>query len=153
MKVFFEEIWQTITSEKKAIESSLVPEIAVSVSNFLQSLALDLSKWDKVTELALRYFTFEGMELKHTCCRMLLKGCEWSEEEIMEIEDEYREKLDLLELLLQYFQVADRSFESQGGQGDKFTSFLITERSPRVHHELANIETIQLTAYEKSKAE
>ncbi|RWA09811.1 hypothetical protein EKO27_g5279 [Xylaria grammica] len=76
-----------------------------------------------------------------------------SEEEVVEIEDEDWEKLDLLELLLQDFQIAYRAFENQDRHGDKFTNFLTKEWAPRMQKELADIEAIQLTADEKRKAE
>ncbi|KAI1127598.1 hypothetical protein F5Y10DRAFT_242571 [Nemania abortiva] len=161
MKVFFKHIWQITTSrrgtpyEKEIIvlESISFPDIGKKISNLFKSLSIDLSEWERVTRLALRYFTFETLGLQHTCCELPKIQPEWSEEEIMEIEDENREKLDLLELLLQDFQIAYGSFESQDGQGDRFTNFITAVWSPKIQQVLADMETFQLTANDKLKAE
>ncbi|GAW24011.1 hypothetical protein ANO14919_135900 [Xylariales sp. No.14919] len=159
-KVFFEMLWENTTGrtrhddeQEPSMKSSSVPGIAGKISDSLQNFALDLSRWERVTRLALRYFTFEVLELRHTCCRMPHPSNELSEEEIVEIEDEDWEKLDLLELLIQDFQIAYRVFENQDGHGDKFTNFLTKEWAPRIQKELASVEAIQLTADEMRKAE
>ncbi|KAI0547162.1 hypothetical protein F4679DRAFT_555052 [Xylaria curta] len=161
MKVFFRMIWRMgkTTREGDTIwkcrlrRSDFIPKIAERISSFLRSLALDLSQWDRVTILALRYFTFQVLELRHTCCFLPWSVCELSDDDIAEIEDENRVQLDLLELLLQDFQVAYDRFESQDSQGDKFTSFLTAEWAPKMQQTLADQEAIQLTAYEKMEAE
>ncbi|KAI0421685.1 hypothetical protein F5X98DRAFT_389923 [Xylaria grammica] len=160
MKVFFEILWQNTTGRIRccakqgpSMESTSIPEIAGKISDSLQNFALDLSRWERVARLALRYFTFEALELRHTCCRTPPSSNELSEEEIVEIEDEDRETLELLELLLQDFQIAYRAFKNQDGYGDKFTNFLTKEWAPRMQKELADIEAIRLTADEKRKAE
>ncbi|KAI0125524.1 hypothetical protein BJ170DRAFT_596772 [Xylariales sp. AK1849] len=159
MKAFFEQIWETTTGRWRheegipPIESASVADIAEKISNFLQSFALDLSRWDVVCKLALRYLTFEALELRHTCCRMPWGAAKWSVQEIEDIEDEDREKLDLLEFLLQDLQIAYRTFECPNGKGDRFTNFLTTEWSPRMQQVLAGIEVIQLTANDRLEAE
>ncbi|KAI0799046.1 hypothetical protein GGR55DRAFT_692968 [Xylaria sp. FL0064] len=175
MKVFFEGIWQNamiscemfpewspeiypkwslrVYCERRLpIESTSMPEIVEYISTCLRTDAPDLSKWDKVAKLALRYFTFEVLDLQHTCCWEPWTDYQWSEEETKEIEDEHRERLDLLEVLLEDFQVAYCAYESQDGQG-KFTSFLTREWSPRMQQVLAGLESVQLTAEEKLNAE
>ncbi|KAI1420862.1 hypothetical protein F5Y12DRAFT_85019 [Xylaria sp. FL1777] len=161
MKLFFRMIWRMskITREGDIgwpcglRGSDSIPKIAERISSLLRSLALDLSQWDRVTTLALRYFTFEVLDLRHTCCFMPWGECELSDDDIGEIEDENRVQLDLLELLLQDFQVAYDRFESQDSQGDKFTSFVTAEWAPKMQQTLADQEAIQLTAYEKMEAE
>ncbi|KAI0532208.1 hypothetical protein GGR58DRAFT_491002 [Xylaria digitata] len=160
MKALFEIIWAYITNTSvhirvrvTSIESTSIVDIAEKISKFLRSFALDLSKWDRVTKLGLRYFTFEVLELRHTCCHMPFTEHNLPEEDIMEIEDEDREKLDLLERLLQDFQIAYCNFKLQDGQGDAFTNFLTTEWSTRMQQELARIESIRLTPDERLKAE
>ncbi|KAK5635392.1 hypothetical protein RRF57_011104 [Xylaria bambusicola] len=162
IKLLFKRVWNdniyTVCAHdaynpELLITSSSVPIMAKIISSFLRNLTVDLSKWDRVVALALRYFTFETLELQHTCCNIPYEECQLSEEEIMEIEDENRQKLDRLELLLQDFQVGYSSFEIPDGQGDKFTSFLNTEWSPRMQQELADMEALQMTEDEKLRAE
>ncbi|KAI1349286.1 hypothetical protein F5Y01DRAFT_187508 [Xylaria sp. FL0043] len=160
MKAFFRDIWQLdeVVGERRSepeisIESTSIHGIAETISESLQSLGLDLSKWDRVVMLGLRYFTFEALELQHTCCRVPWKESKFSEEEIAEIEEEHRERLNLLELLLEDFQIAYCNFKNPDGKGDKFTSFLTEEWSPTMQQALAGLEAIQLTAEEKKKAE
>ncbi|KAI0863793.1 hypothetical protein F4860DRAFT_501756 [Xylaria cubensis] len=161
MKMFFQMIWRMskttrdgdVSWECGLRGSDSILKIAEMISNFLRSLALDLSQWDRVTTLALRYFTFQVLDLRHTCCSMPWRECELSDDDIAEIEDENWVQLDLLEHLLRDFQVAYDGFESQSSQGDKFTSFLTVEWAPKMQQTLADQEAIQLTAYEKMEAE
>ncbi|KAI1736874.1 hypothetical protein F4680DRAFT_430391 [Xylaria scruposa] len=159
MKIFFKQTWHLATGrwnpnqQKKAKNKPLFPKIAENISNSLKGLVLDLSEWDRVARLALRYFTFEALDLRHTCCQMPEIQYELSDEEIVEIEDEDREKLDLLEILLEDFQIAYSSFKSQDRHEYGFTDFLTTEWSPRMEPVLADIEAIQLTENDKLKAE
>ncbi|KAI0427057.1 hypothetical protein F5Y09DRAFT_350725 [Xylaria sp. FL1042] len=157
MKALFKQAWQGITGygsrPKISIESNLIPRIAEEISDHLQMLALDLSKWDRVIMLGLRYFTFEALELEHTCCQMPWGESEWSQEDIVEIEDVNRERLSLLELLLEDFRIAYCNFESQDKQGDKFTNFLTKEWSPRMQQALVDLEAVKLTSEGSLKAE
>ncbi|KAI1271258.1 hypothetical protein F5Y07DRAFT_404568 [Xylaria sp. FL0933] len=160
LKAFFRELWQydEITrgrryEPKVPIDSTSIDDIAETISDILQMLALDLSKWDRVIMLGLRYFTFEALELQHTCCRVPWKESALSEKEIAEIEEEHRERLNLLEVLLEDFQIAYCNFKNPDEKGDKFTSFLTEEWSPRMQEALVGLEAIQLTAEEKKKAE
>ncbi|KAI0439419.1 hypothetical protein F4803DRAFT_568563 [Xylaria telfairii] len=159
MKSLFEKIWEKSTdrwriSEIQApIKSSSIPKTAGKISSFLRGLALDLSKWDRLPMLALRYFTFEVLDLHHTCCRMLYEGCGLSKDDIADIEDDNREQIDLLKRLLQEFQVSFRNYDYQDSQGDKFTSFLTTEWSARMQEILADLEVVPLTAENRQQAE
>ncbi|KAI0964920.1 hypothetical protein F4678DRAFT_486032, partial [Xylaria arbuscula] len=149
MKIYFEQLWERASGNgicrhqpylrRILIKSSSVPSIAEKNSNFLQDLTLDLSRWDRVAELAGRYFTFEALELQHTCCEVPWKELEWTEEEILEIENEYRHKLNLLELLLEDFQIAYYNFENQDRQQGKFTDFLTVEWAPRIKRKAEEI--------------
>ena len=160
MKTFFQVTWEyatrsrrTASKTERPIESRSIPATAEKILTFLRKLRLDLSKWDKVAVLALRYLTFEVLELPHTCCHMPFYQSAWSKDDIVEIEDEYREQLNLLNHLMQDFQLAYSNFECQENQGDKFTSFLTKEWSPMMQQTLAEREAIQLTENEKLKAE
>ncbi|KAI0505907.1 hypothetical protein F5B22DRAFT_490884 [Xylaria bambusicola] len=161
MKLFLRRAWDRSIhhayahhtyNPEQLITSSSVPNIATSISSFLRNLTVDLSKWDRVVALALRYFTFQTLDLQHTCCNVPYEGS-LSEQEIMEIEDENREQLDRLELLLGELQLGYSNFKSPDVQGDKFTSFLTAEWSPRMQQELADMEAIRMTEDEKLKVE
>ncbi|KAJ3579339.1 hypothetical protein NPX13_g1225 [Xylaria arbuscula] len=160
MKLFFEELWGTTTERSRSIfapeapiENSAVPEIAKKMSGLLRDLKLDLSEWHRVAMLALRYFTFEALEIQHTCCRVPLRVRELSEDDIADIEEENREKIELLETTLQDLHHAYCDFEHEDNHGGKVTSFLTAEWAPRMQRILADQEAMKMTEDERVQAE
>ncbi|KAI1357242.1 hypothetical protein F5Y08DRAFT_353166 [Xylaria arbuscula] len=163
MKLFFEDLWGGTTNRwrwgrwgtapETAMNNSVVPEIAKKMSGLLRDLKLDLSEWHRVAMLALRYFTFEALEIQHTCCQMPDEVCKLSENDIADIEDENRKEIELLEVTIQDLQRAYRDFEHQDNQADKFTSFLIAEWAPKMQRILADLEANQMTEDERLQAE
>lgn len=156
MKVFLEYTWIITThrwrhqDDKGPLESASVPAIAQKISEFLSKTTPNLS--NAVSNLALRYFTFEVLDLRHTCCEMPYRESTWSAEEIEEIADEDHEKLELFELLLRRFQAQYLYFQNHDETGHKLASFLTTQWSPGMQQVLADAEVIELTEEEKRKA-
>ncbi|KAI0113925.1 hypothetical protein GGR51DRAFT_504882 [Nemania sp. FL0031] len=158
IKSFIKTVWQQATNRydtfyPEVFLSTSVSSAAQKLSNILQIFSLGLTEWDNLIALALRYLTFEALELTHTCCRIGFATPFGCPEEIAEIEDENREKLDLLELLLREFQIDYYKFETQDMKGGKFANFLTEVWATRMKQVLAGIESIQLTADEKREAE
>lgn len=164
-KTLFENIWDVSGYEFRRNDeddelpgSLLVPNFAERVSKLLQNFPLDISPWPRLSKLGLRYFAFEMLGLRHTCCELrsfmsYRITCRLTSEEVEEIQDEECEKLGVLEQLVEDFNIQYDEFENKDKEGDKFTNFLTSHWAAKMQDVLADSEARELTARERREAE
>ena len=140
----FKTLWKTRESQELRREAISAREMAAMLFNDCQGLRLQ--RWEHMCISALRLFTFEMLELRHTCCDMpyVLR---YSPEEIAEIQDEDRATLDFLEELMEELTEAYRR------RGFEFADFLVSYWAPRVDEVLTGLDAVRLTEAERHGAE
>ncbi|ETS81622.1 hypothetical protein PFICI_06624 [Pestalotiopsis fici W106-1] len=129
-----------------------------NLSTYLQLLEVDFVKWDHVSLSALKVFTFEALELRHTCCHKLVKSdnedipWKWKdvpvcENEIDEIQEEDHELLGLLDDLVEEF------VDELQSSGNSLQQFLIRYWAPRMEHVLEDLRAAKMSAEQVLAAE
>ncbi|KAI1857589.1 uncharacterized protein JN550_013158 [Neoarthrinium moseri] len=115
-------------------------------SYFLRRLAVELTLWKHVSTSALRYFTFQALDLRHTCdCRK--NGKPYSDDEINEMHEEDRVSLGLLDELVDEFTTELHD------SGDTFARFLNRYWVGRMETVLHDLEEAKMTADQVLAAE
>ncbi|KAI1867034.1 hypothetical protein JX265_007610 [Neoarthrinium moseri] len=115
-------------------------------SYFLRRLAVELTLWKHVSTSALRYFTFQALNLRHTCdCRK--NGKPYSDDEINEMHEEDRVSLGLLDELVDEFTTELHD------SGDTFARFLNRYWVGRMETVLHDLEEAKMTADQVLAAE
>ena len=87
-----------------SIRGDPVPWSLVPVEFLLEVLGPDNSCWDSLDGEAIRFLTFNRLELKHTCCSACGYRVDFSileQEEIDHFREENKEDIQLLETLLE----------------------------------------------------
>ncbi|KAK9779110.1 hypothetical protein AB5N19_06527 [Seiridium cardinale] len=121
---------------------TVLQECVHCLSKFLRLIPVEATVWNHVSHSALRLFTFEALEIRHTCSSLggpHSTHHRRSEEEIKEIQDEDHDLLDLLNKLVQEFvgELQDT--------GDTFDVFLSRYWVRRVEEVLADLDATKMS--------
>ncbi|KAK9423584.1 hypothetical protein SUNI508_04065 [Seiridium unicorne] len=121
---------------------TVLQECVHCLSKFLRLIPVEAAVWNHVSHSALRLFTFQALEIRHTCSSLgvrhsIYRPC--SEEEIKEIQEEDHDLLDLLDKLVQEF------VDELQDTGDTFDVFLTRYWVRRVEEVLADLDATKMS--------
>lgn len=122
------------------------------LSEFLRALQLDFAQWSHISSSALRFFTFQALDIRHTCHCGLWKGvgspCRHHLEEVIEeMQEEDRELLSTMEKLVEEF------VEELESSGDTFERFLTSYWVSRMEVVLKHLEAAKMSPEQLRAAE
>lgn len=130
--------------------STVLQECVRCLSKFLRLMPVEDAVWHHVSQSALRLFTFQALEIRHTCSIVGPRHShdrQYSEEEITEIQEEDRDLLDLLDTLVQEFvgELEDT--------GETLDVFLTRYWARRIEEVWADLDATKMSNEEVSAAE
>ncbi|KAK6081601.1 hypothetical protein SCUP515_02848 [Seiridium cupressi] len=121
---------------------TVLQECVHCLSKFLRLVPIEAAVWNHVSHSVLRLFTFQALEIRHTCSSLGARHSiyrPYSEEEIKEIQEEDHDLLDLLDKLVQEF------VNELQDTGDTFDVFLTRYWVRRVEEVLADLDATKMS--------